>query len=277
MPEIDHWINQLGRTGQLLHQMGAAEGAAGNMSLFLPEETMGLRGFNLARFPRMREYSLPDGVRLPSGTLLITGSGRRLRDVLEQPDAVLCAIVVDDDGSTWLHRSKKYEVEPTSEIDSHAGIQSVVLAGVPKIHATVHAQPPDLTYLTHIPAYRDGDQFNRQLLRWLPETIVTLPEGFRLLDFEIPGTPEQGKQTRDAMNWHRFVVWAKHGVIVRSRKGPVDAFDLIEYAESAASYERLDLQCGRLADGLSVEDLRAICKRFDLKAPVLDDLPEDTL
>lgn len=277
MPDIDYWINEIADVGALLHDMGGAEAGAGNISVFLPEDTTGLRGFGMARFARAGEYRLSRDINLPHGTLLITGTRKRLRDIKDNPDAVLCAIVIERDGSAWLHRSKKFNVEPTTEIDSHAGIHAVALAGAPRVSAVVHAQPPNLTYLTHLKEYREPARFNRQLLRWLPETITMLPNGIRILPFEIPGTPHQGELTRDAMVRNRILVWAKHGVIARSLEGPMEAFDLIEYAEAAATYERFDLQAGRIADGLTVDELRGICQRFKVSAPILDKLPPDIL
>lgn len=277
MPDIDYWIREIGRVGKLLHEQGAAEGGAGNISLFLPSDTTGLRGFCLARFPRVGEYHLPSGVRLPHGTLLITGTRRRLRDIIEAPDSVLAAIQIEPGGSAWLHRSKNHRVEPTSEVDSHIGVHAVQLAGAPQISAVVHAQPPNITYLTHIPEYRDQGRFNRQLYRWQPETIAMLPHGVRVLKFETPGTPHQGELTQDAMVKHKIVVWAKHGVIARSTAGPMEALDLIEYVEAAATYERFDIQAGRPADGLTLDEMRAIAKRFNISAPILDLMPEDIL
>jgi hypothetical protein len=43
--------------------------------------------------------------------------------------------------------------------------------------ALIHAQPPYLVYLSHIPAYREERVLNRLLLRWQPETLAQLPEG----------------------------------------------------------------------------------------------------
>jgi rhamnulose-1-phosphate aldolase len=277
MPDIDEWIQEIGEAGKLLHESGAAEGGAGNISLFIPSETTGLRGFCLARFPRIGAYRLPAGASLPHGTLLVTGSRRRLRDILKQPDMALCAIQIEPDGSSYLHRSKNSDIEPTTEIDSHVAIHAVQLAGAPRVSAVVHAQPPNVTYLTHIPDYRDQARFNRQIYRWQPETIAMIPQGVRVLPFETPGTPHQGELTQDAMVRHRIVVWSKHGVIARSTKGPMDALDLIEYVEAAATYERFDLQAGRPADGLSLEELRGIEQRFGIHAPVLDNMPAGIL
>jgi rhamnulose-1-phosphate aldolase len=277
IPDIEDWVAEIGKTGRLLHQMGAAEGAAGNISVFLPESTPGARGFCLARFPRDEPYELPAGVRLPTGVLLITGSGRRLRDVLDFPEQTLCAVVIDSSGMSWLHRPNKSSVEPTSELDSHAGIYAEVLRGSPRLHAVVHAQPPKTTYLSHLPEYQLTARFNRQLLRWQPETIVAIPHGVTVLPYATPGTAHQGRQTTAVMTRCKIAVWARHGVIAHSDKGPMAAADLIEYLESAAAYELLDLQTGRQAVGLSPDELRAICERFELPATLLASLPADLL
>jgi rhamnulose-1-phosphate aldolase len=276
MRHADRWLDEIGTTGARLTALGALEGAAGNISVFLPAHTPGLPALLEQRYPRDRAYDVPGNVQLPPGVLLITGTGRRLRDCTERPDDVLCAIVIDADG-VWLHRAPESGVEPTSEIDSHAGIHAVTLGTQPEVNAVVHAQPPKLTYLSHVPAYRDEVVFNRQLLRWQPETIVNLPEGISVLPFETPGTQAQGSSTLEAMRRHRVVIWSKHGVIVRSPKGPGAAADLIEYLEAAADYEVTDLQAGRLADGLSLAELRAVAVRFGISTALLDRLPEGVL
>ena len=68
-----------------------------------------------------------------------------------------------------------------------------------------------------------------------------------------------------ALRSHRIVVWSKHGVVARSDISIKRAADRIEYAEAAAHYEYLDLANHRLADGLSPEEIRAICQAWDVK------------
>ena len=212
----------------------------------------------------------PAGTHLAEGVLLITGTGRRLREAAARPERVLCALAFDANsaGATCrLHAAQNSGVRPTSELDSHLGIHAAVLGDTPGIHAVIHAQPRNLTYLSHIPAYREPARLNRALRRWQPETSVMAPEGVALLPFITPGTPEQGVATASAMRDSRVVVWAKHGVVARSSAGPLAAADLIEYLEAAAAYETLDLLAGQPADGLSAEETRAIARRFGVPAP----------
>lgn len=275
--KVQHWLDEIGEAGTALHDMGAAEGAAGNLSIFLPDDTIGLSGLLLARMSRKRSYPVASGMNLPTGAILISGSRRRLRDLGVDLDETLCAIEVEKDGSTWLHHSDDFEVEPTSEIDSHLAIHATSVAGVARVNAVVHAQPPYLTYLSHIPEYQDENRLNRQLLRWEPETIVNFPNGFRTLPYMTPGTPELGKQTGLAMLRHQLVVWNQHGIIVQSDRSLTAAIDLIEYAEAVARYEVIDIQCGRHAVGLTVDDLRGLVERFNVETSLLDTLPEDLL
>ncbi len=272
---IEGWIGEMATAASRLAALGAVEGAAGNMSLFLPADTPGLHPFLTARMIETDDTLTP-GPPLPPGVLLITGTGRRLPDLARDPDQVLCAVVFDAHGDARLHRAPG-EVRPTSEIDSHLGVHAAALAGTPRLHAVVHAQPPKLTWLSHIPAYQDEARMNRQLLRWQPETFVTLPEGIGVLPFVTPGTPEQGALTARAMQRQRLVVWSQHGVVARSDRGPASAVDLIDYVEAVAGYEALDIAAGRPARGLTLDQLRQIADRFGLSPAVLDRLPATTL
>jgi rhamnulose-1-phosphate aldolase len=277
MSSIDHWLDEMAHAATRLAELGALEGTAGNLSVFLPAETTGLDEWLIDALPRSDSAIPPASHNLPAGTLLITGTGRRLRDLPHAAHTVLCAVNIQPDGAAWLHRSLSHTVSPTSEVDSHLAVHALHLAQGAGIHAVVHAQPRHLTWLSHIPAYRDEARLNRQLLRWQPEMIVTFPEGIGVLPFETPGTVEQGLMTADALREHRLVVWAQHGVIARSTLGPQAAADLVDYAEAAATYEVLDLNAGRPADGLSLDQLRTIAQRFGVSPDYIDTLPPEVL
>ena len=64
---------------------------------------------------------------------------------------------------------------------------------------------------------------------------------------------------------HRVVVWAKHGVMARSDVSVKRAADRVEYAETAAKYEYLNLCAGEIGEGISPAEIRAICSTFKLK------------
>ncbi|MFZ2362595.1 MAG: class II aldolase/adducin family protein [Anaerolineae bacterium] len=136
-------------------------------------------------------------------------------------------------------------------------------------HALIHAQPPHLTYLSHLPAYRDQDFMNRQLLRWEPETIVNLPEGIGVLPYRLPGSPALMDLNIEGLRTHRIVLWSKHGVMARSDQSVTKAADRIEYAETAARYEYMDLVNGHKAEGLTRAELQEIVRSFDVQTTLV--------
>ncbi len=69
----------------------------------------------------------------------------------------------------------------------------------------------------------------------------------------------------DCLRRHRIVIWAKHGVMARSDISVKRAADRVEYAETAAKYEYLNLGDGELGEGLSPDEIRTICKAFNVQ------------
>jgi rhamnulose-1-phosphate aldolase len=266
-PELEDLLTMMGAAGRHLADIEASEGAAGNISVCLrwPIE---LR----TRFPLMSELELPEPVpELAGATFLVTGSGRRLREILDEPTASIACIVVNEGGKTgnlYTSYQKRFE-RVTSEFNSHLAVHyHQILASNTNFHAIIHAQPVHLTYLTHIPRYQDEHYLNTHLLRWQPETIINLPEGIGFIPFRIPSSPELMAASVDALRQHRIVVWAKHGAMARSDVSVKRAADRVEYAETAAKYEYLNLSTGELGAGLSADEIRAICKSFDVQQTI---------
>src|ERR1700759_2424439 len=87
-PSLEELMRLIGEAGTRLVEIEAAEGAAGNISVFLGWET-DVTGY----FPREQPYALPQPVPELAGKLfLVTGSGRRLREIGRDPEANLGAI-----------------------------------------------------------------------------------------------------------------------------------------------------------------------------------------
>jgi rhamnulose-1-phosphate aldolase len=262
-PDLDEWIVSIGEAGQRLSEIEASEGAAGNISAYLGWPVEVRRGF-----PEVEIIDLPLEVpELAGGTLLVSGSGRRLREIILEPAANLGALVVDPGGKTGHLYSapRRLFTRLTSELNSHLAVHrdQVVQTGT-NFHAVVHAQPLHLTYLSHIPRYQDELTLNRRLLRWQPELIVQLPDGIGLVKFNVPGSAELMAATVASLRQHRLVVWSKHGVMSRSDLSVKRAADRVEYAETGAKYECMDLAYGSQAEGLSDEQIRAICKTWNI-------------
>ena len=157
----------------------------------------------------------------------------------------------------------------TSEFNSHLAVHyDQIRSTRTNFHAVIHAQPIYLTYLSHVPRYREVTYLNRHLLRWQPETIVNLPEGIGVVPFLVPGSSELMAATIESLRRHRIVLWSKHGVMARSDVSIKRAADRVEYAETAAKYEFLNLSAGEAGEGLSVDEIRAICGTFGIRQAI---------
>jgi rhamnulose-1-phosphate aldolase len=263
-PELDDLLKMMGEASRRLSDIEATEGAAGNVSVCL-RWSIELR----SRFPLIEEIELPQAVpELVGVTFLVSGSGRRLREIIDEPIASIGCIVVNEGGQTGkLYTSYQRRFESlTSEFNSHLAVHyDQMLASGTNFHAIVHAQPLHLTYLSHVQRYQNEDYLNKHLLRWQPETIINLPEGIGFIPFCVPGSPELMKGNIQALRTHRIVVWAKHGVMARSDSSVKYAADLVEYVETAAKYEYLNLSTGEIGDGLSAGEVRDICQTFNIQ------------
>jgi rhamnulose-1-phosphate aldolase len=266
-PELDDLLHMMGEAGRHLADIEASEGAAGNISVCLrwPIEPR-------SRFPLMAEMELPQPVpELAGATFLVSGSGRRLREIIDKPTANIACIVVNEGGRTaklYTSHQRRFE-RVTSEFNSHLAVHyDQMMTSGTNFHAVIHGQPLHLTYLSHIPRYQDEQYLNTHLLRWQPETIINLPEGIGFIPFEVPSSPELMAGNIAALRNHRIVIWAKHGVMARSDVSIKRAADLVEYAETAAKYEYLNLQIGEIGSGLSKDEILAICKTFNIKQDI---------
>lgn len=266
-PELDEFLQMIGEAGVRLSEIDACEGAAGNLSVY-----MGWPVDPRRKFPLVETISLPVKTpHLAGGSMLMSGSGRRLREILADPFANMGFVTFDPGGETaklYTSPRRRY-ARLSSEFNSHLAIHEdqVTSAGT-NFNAVVHAQPRHLTYLSHLPVYRDERYFNQHLLRWEPELIVNLPEGIGIVPFQVPGSPALMRGTVEALRQHRIVVWCKHGVVARSDISIKRATDLVEYAEAAAQYEYLDLSNGCQADRLTDEEIHAICAQLNIQQTI---------
>jgi rhamnulose-1-phosphate aldolase len=267
-PDLLEILASVGAGGSHIAAIEASEGAAGNISVFIgwPIEVR-------RQFPIVEEIPLPlPAPRLANGTVIVTGSGRRLRDIQLDPAANLGAVRVSADGTSgtlYTAPGRLFE-RVTSEWNSHLAVHddTVERTGT-NFHAVVHAQPRHLTYLSHIAEYRDEAFLNRRLLRWEPETIINLPAGIGALPFMLPGSADLMGANVESLRTHRIVVWAKHGVMARSDISVKRAVDRIEYAETAAAFEYMDIVAGGRAEGLTLQEMRAVVAAFDVKTQLV--------
>jgi len=257
-------IEDMANAGKTLSAMGASEGAAGNLSVYLePGQQVP------SEFYAAETIVLPEPVpELAEAWFVVSGSGTRMRDITSNPGGCLALLLVAQGGlraTLYQAKTRNYS-RITSEFNSHLVVhRSHVRDKGLKYHAVVHAQPRKLTYLSHVTAYQDENYLNRRLLRWQPEAILNFPEGLGLIAFQVPGQRELMEANLRVLRERRLAIWAKHGVMARSSHSVQAAVDLIEYAETAAEYECLDRSLGGQAEGLSAEELAQIATAYGVQ------------
>jgi rhamnulose-1-phosphate aldolase len=265
-PDLDEILRSMGAGGSRISEIDASEAGAGNISVYLGWDVELRR-----RFPERSEIVLPlPAPALAGRTLLVTGSGRRLRQIHEDPEANVAGVRVHEDGVTaTLHTSpRRLFTKLTSEFNSHLAVHQdqVSRRGI-DFQAVVHAQPMHLTYLSHIAAYRDTAAFNARVLRWEPESIVALSEGVGVLPFLVPGSEGMMKANVEGLRDFGIVVWSKHGVMARSDVSVTRAVDRVEYAETGARYEYMNIVAGGVAEGLTDEEIGQVATEFGIVSP----------
>lgn len=266
-PSLDELMKLIGEAGRHLAEIQASEGAAGNISVFVKWDLD-----PADKFTEVEDYELPRVIpELANGTLLATGSGRRLREVSIDPLANLGLVKVSSDGKTAKLYTSKYCLfkRLTSEFNSHLAVHTdqIRLTGS-NFNAIIHGQPLHLTYLSHISRYQNENYLNRHILRWQPEGIVQIPDGVGYIPFKIPGSDDLMKANVESLRDHKIVLWAKHGVMSRSDVSVKRACDLIEYAETGARYEYMNLANHGIADGILKEDILKICETLGIEQKV---------
>ena len=264
---VGQLLKEMGEVGKRLSEMGATEGAAGNISICL-RDTLEIREY----FPQMTSMDLPvPAPDLIGATVIATGSGRRLRDIAEAPTANLACIIIDEGGKTGrMFTSADCPFKRvTSEFNSHLAVHhDQMRSRRMRSHAIVHAQPKQLTFLSHLPKYQDERYLNTHLLRWQPETILNMPEGVGVLPFLLPGSVHLMLETMLCLRDHQLVLWSQHGVMARADESILHALDLVEYIETAAQYEVLNLSTGEPSPGLSPEHIRAVADSWNVKQKI---------
>ena len=268
-PTLEQLLIEIGEVGSWLAQMNACEGAAGNISVCMGWEVDGSD-----HFPDSRPIDLPFAAPDMAGkSILITGSGTRLRDLLKDPHGTLGLLRIQKQGKSALLFTNPRQTfkRLTGEFNTHLSLhQRAFASATATFNAVVHAQPPHLTYLTSIPEYQDSLHFSRAICRWQPEMLLVFPRGVAFLPFRVPNSEALMSTTRSVDGDLNLIVWAKHGVIAISNQSVSQALDLIEYAETGARYEYLNLVNHNRAGGLSGDEIQGICDHFGISSSLFE-------
>jgi rhamnulose-1-phosphate aldolase len=260
-PQLQTLIGDAGEVAGYLWQKGWAERNAGNISIDIthlaPPELTGcdapLYDTFAAGYPA-----------LANRCYLITGTGKRMRDLPGRPgqNATLIRLSADGRGYHFLRRDE-FCCKPTSELNSHMGIHQMLRQAGARQMAVLHTHPNELIALTHMRAYHDEAALNGLLWAMHPETKIVVPEGVGFVPYRVPGSDQLEAATLHALQGRRVVIWEKHGAVAVGMD-VFEAFDLIDTLNKSAQVFFLCMSAGEAPDGLTdaqIDELEDIFRR----------------
>ncbi|MGI6045755.1 MAG: rhamnulose-1-phosphate aldolase [Eggerthellaceae bacterium] len=201
--------------------------------------------------------------------LLVTGAGKYLRNVEQDPDNNIGIVQINDSGDAWrLVWGLRNNGRPTSELASHVLVHQVRKEATQGANRVLyHAHPSHVVALTTL---KDADPrtFTRCLWKVLTESIIAFPEGLGALPWMVPGSIELAQATADQMRTYPACIWALHGVF-SSGADCDEAFGRVQAIEKAAEIYLISRAAHTVVDGttnlISDEELRQIADRYDLQ------------
>ncbi len=264
-PALGAVLDEMLAVSSHLWQKGWAERNAGNMSVDVTEHISG-HGFDgSSRASTRLECAYPI---LAGRLFLVTGSGRRFRDMSSDAAGNACILRISDDGTgyrlVWGGDSSP-DFRPTSEFPTHLRLHEHLRENDAVEKVVLHTHPTELIALTHLPEYRDESALNRALWCIHPEVKVNLPKGVGFVPYAVPGSELLAQATVSCFRQgYSVVLWEMHGCVAGA-KTPMEAFDLVDIATKAASLVLTCRGVGHIPTGLTKEQLDELTREFKLE------------
>ena len=146
---------------------------------------------------------------------LVTGSGRYMMNVKDDPEGNICIIKLDETGTkfkiVWgLNKGGR----PTSELPSHLMNLEVVKKRTNGAFRIVyHCHATNIIALTFVLPLEDK-VFTRELWEMATECPVVFPEGVGVVKWMVPGGRDIAVETSKLMEKYNVAIWAHHGLFV---------------------------------------------------------------
>ena len=249
-------------------ELGYHERNGGNASYRLtPEDVHAAQSF----FYDAPSSWVPLGVTVPEMAgefLLVTGSGKFLRNVKGDPVSNAGIVEISLSGDAWrIVWGLKDGGRPTSEIGAHVathGVRKLATGGQARV--LYHAHPNALIALTAlVPA--DARTLTRLLWSCVTESVIAFPGGVGALGWKVPGSADLATATAAVMRDFEACIWQLHGVFASGADFDA-AFGLVNAIDKAADvYLRARAAQGGSANlpfAITDADLRATAQAYGL-------------
>lgn len=201
---------------------------------------------------------------LAEDMVLVSGTGRYLRNIMLDPLVNVGVIEIDQAGGSYrIIYGFESDTRPTSELESHLRTQAAIKRvsnGLKR--AVIHTHAPNLVTLSYA-LDLDTARLSKLLWQMHVECAPHFPEGIEFVPWIMSGCPEVGIATAAALEKRPMALWQFHGVFSRGRNLD-EAFGLVDMAEKAAGIYLKAAAAGGVVSKLSVEQIRATNEHFDI-------------
>jgi rhamnulose-1-phosphate aldolase len=263
-PALSSMLENAMELSAYLWQKGWAERNAGNLSVdvtdhlntIAPDESLPLHAL---------EFSYPI---LAGRYFLVTGTGRRFRDLAKDAGENTCLLRISDGGNAyrifWGGLSGP-GFRPTSEFPAHLRVHEYLRQSNAPEFVVLHTHPTDLIALTHLPEFQDEGRINMALWGSHPEVRFCVARGMGLVPYTMPGTEALALATVEALRrGHSVAMWQKHGCVAVGT-GVMEAFDLIDTLDKGARIILLCKAAGSEPQYLTKAQMDDLARAFGLK------------
>ncbi len=254
-------IKDISAVARILWERGWAESSAGNISVDITGSIKPSKSaFRKNRFSSI-DTAYPE---LKNSLFLVTGTGTRMRDVAERPLDTLLLLSLNEQGSGYyrIHdASRKKDILPTSELQSHFALHSLLRQRKSPARALLHAHPTELIALMHAPECTDERKLNEILYKMYPEASVANPYGIALIPYEMTGSGELAAKTLKGFHSDSLLLWQKHGCLAAGWDIQT-AFDIIDVMNKSAQLYLLCRSAGYDPSGLSETQITELKEKF---------------
>ncbi len=257
--ELKNIIHETAEIAGYLWQRGWAERNASNISVNITDVWQQ----EIVQYDSFPFYKLPLSYsKLAGSCYLVTGTGKRMRDLARKPMKNSLIIKLDESGTGYWIISQNIEGEifmPTSELPTHLGIHQMIAERGTNEKAVMHTHAHELVTLTHAKELCDENVLNKLLWSMHPETMIFVPKGVGFVPFHLPGSADIATETIKSLKNHDVALWEKHGVVVIG-KSVADTFDIIDILAKSARIFFLCRSANIVPDSFTDEQLNDLKK-----------------
>jgi len=253
-------IGRIAEVAGYLWTKGWAERNGGNISVnvtaFMSEEEKNMPAL-IAGIPLQVTLTM-----LGDNVFYVTGTGRRMRYVAQDPFSHGALIRIAQDGKSYDIIAEQ-AIAPTSELPSHLLMHNFLLENGRNNRVVLHTHPTDIIGMTHCKPFLDSEKLTRTLWSMIPECRIVVPKGIGIVPYEIPGSLELAYATIKQLVTRDVVFWEKHGILAVG-EDIIECFDAIDTLSKSAQIYMNARMTGYEPEGMTDQQLDDLVPAFGL-------------